>query len=245
MPREELTIQTADGMADCTVHLPHGTGPWPLVVFYMDGPGIRPSLRGMADRLASLGYFTFLPNLFYRGGSHAPFDARTAFDPGPERERLMGLIGSIDRELVMRDTASFFAHLARDARADLTRVACVGYCMGGKYALAAAGTFPDRVYAAASIHGGGLATDRPDSVHLLAPAMRATIYVGVAEIDRGFSAEERERLRAALESAGVRYAIEIYPGARHGFAVPDMPVYDEASAERHWVRLRDLLALEL
>jgi carboxymethylenebutenolidase len=40
-------------------------------------------------------------------------------------------------------------------------------------------------------------------------------------------------LEAALAAAGVRHTIERYHG-KHGFAVPDHPVYDEAAAARHW-----------
>jgi carboxymethylenebutenolidase len=41
--------------------------------------------------------------------------------------------------------------------------------MGGLMSLTAAGTYPDEILATASYHGGRLATDAPDSPHLLAP----------------------------------------------------------------------------
>ena len=117
--------------------------------------------------------------------------------------------------------------------------------MGGGYALRAAGVFPDRVAAAASFHGGSLATDRPDSPHQLAERMRARLYVGAAGIDPGFTDEQRQRLDEALRAAGVRYEIEVYEGAQHGFAVHNHRVYDRAASERHWERLLDLLDAEL
>ena len=117
--------------------------------------------------------------------------------------------------------------------------------MGGGYALRAAGVFPDRVAAAASFHGGSLATDRPDSPHQLAGHMRARVYVGAAGIDPGFTDEQRRRLDAALRAAGVRYEIEVYEGAQHGFAVHNHRVYDRAASERHWERLLGLLDAEL
>ena len=118
----------------------------------------------------------------------------------------------------------------------------LGYCMGGGYALGAAGTFPDRVAVAASFHGGALATDKPDSPHLLAPSMRARIYVGVAEIDPSFPDEQRQRLdgRARRRPAS-GYTLEIYPHAKHGFAVNGHLVYDREASERHWERLLRLL----
>jgi carboxymethylenebutenolidase len=119
-------------------------------------------------------------------------------------------------------------------------IGVVGYCMGGGFALSAAGTFPDRVVAAASFHGGSLATDKPDSAHRLANRMRAKVYVGVAEIDASFSPEQQARLEKALSEGGVDFTIEIYKGAKHGFAVTGHLVYDRDSSERHWQRLLHL-----
>jgi carboxymethylenebutenolidase len=112
--------------------------------------------------------------------------------------------------------------------------------MGGGFALSAAGTFPDRVAAAVSFHGGSLATDKPDSPHRLAPRMRARLYIGVADIDPSFTGEQRERLEAALQAACVDYTLEVYAGAQHGFAVTGHPVYNREASERHWERLLDL-----
>ena len=89
----------------------------------------------------------------------------------------------------------------------------------------AAGTFPDTVAVAASFHGAALATERPDSPHRLAPAMRSRVYVGVAAMDHNFSSEEKQRLEDALEARGVQFTLEVYPDARHGFAVTGHPVY--------------------
>ena len=113
--------------------------------------------------------------------------------------------------------------------------------MGAGMALRAAGTFPDRVAAAGGFHGGRLATDAPDSPHLLAPGIKARIYIGGADKDAGFPPEEADRLRDALTAAGVENEVVIFEGALHGYAPPDMPVYNEAAAERHWTELFKLL----
>jgi carboxymethylenebutenolidase len=120
-------------------------------------------------------------------------------------------------------------------------MAALGYCMGGGFALSAAGTFPERVAAAASFHGGGLATNKPDSPHLLAPRMKARIYVGAAGIDPSFTDEQEARLTRAFDEAGVNYVLERYEGAKHGFAVTGHPVYDREASERHWRTLLGLL----
>jgi carboxymethylenebutenolidase len=141
---------------------------------------------------------------------------------------------------IMRDTAALIAHF--DARPSVRRgkIGTTGYCLGGRMSLAAAGHFPDRVAGAASYHGGGLATDAPDSPHRLAPNMKARVYVGGAIEDSGFDDAQKERLEKALTDAGVDHVIETY-NARHGWVPSDTPVHDPVAAEKHWRTLFELL----
>jgi carboxymethylenebutenolidase len=245
MNRERVDLSTNDGVLDCYVFEPDGAGPWPAVVLYMDAFGVRADLDAMASRLADAGYVVAVPNLYHRSGAFPPFDPALVAAGGAERDRFMGMIRSIDGDLVMQDTAAVLAHLDTRHTVRPGTVGTVGYCMGGGYALRAAGVFPERVAAAASFHGGSLATDRPDSPHQLASRMRARVYVGVAGIDPGFTDEQRQRLDAALRDGGVNYEIEIYEGAQHGFAVTNHRVYDRAASERHWERLLSLFHDEL
>lgn len=106
--------------------------------------------------------------------------------------------------------------------------------MGGAISLTVAGTYPDRSAAAASFHGGSLATDSDLSPHLLAPKMNGRIYVTGADKDSSYPPQMAERLEAALADVGVDHQCEIHQGALHGWTMTDFPVYDEPSAERHW-----------
>lgn len=240
MNQHRVDLQTEDGTLDAYIFQPEGNGSWPAVVMYMDAFGIRPQLGEMAARLASHGYVVALPNLYHRT-PFTPFDPKQVAIEGPERARFKAMVASINGPMVMRDTAAVLKHLDTLPAVKRSPVGAVGYCMGGGYALAAAGTFPDRVAVAASFHGGALATDKPDSPHLLAPKMRARIYVGAAGIDPTFPDEQRQRLEAALMDAGVAHTIEIYENAKHGFAVNGHLVYDKEASERHWKRLLRLL----
>jgi carboxymethylenebutenolidase len=228
-----VEIKTKDGIAPCHFFGPLQQGNLPAVIFYMDGIGIRPAMYDMAERLASNGYYVLLPNLYYRSGPTKPFNAATAFKEGPERDRLMPLLRSLNNKLVMEDTASFRSFLESDPSITGKKIGCVGYCMGGAFALSAAGTFPDCVAAAASLHGARLAIDQPDSPHLLASKMCAEAYVGIAGIDPHFTPEEKQRLESAFQSTGVKNTVEVYPDVKYGFAVNDTPVYDRPASERH------------
>ena len=103
--------------------------------------------------------------------------------------------------------------------------------------LAAAATYPDRIAAAASFHGGRLATDSQNSPHLLAPSIKARVLVIGADQDAGFPPEQAERLRGSLAAAKVNHRVEIWPGALHGWTMKDVPTYNQTAAERHWQEL--------
>jgi len=245
MSHETTSIRTRDG--DCPLHVftPAGKGPWPAAIFYMDGLGIRPTLFAMAQRLADAGYVVLLPDLFYRAGPYAPLVPKQVFASGDVMGAIGHLFRTTDNRKAAEDTAAFLSFL--DKRKDVKgrKVGTTGYCMGGGMSLSAAGTYPDRVVAAASFHGGGLATDSEISPHLLAPKMKARVYVAGADKDAFYPPEMHERLKQALSDAGVDHRAEIYPGALHGWTMADFPVYDEAAAERHWNELLALFSAKL
>lgn len=247
MAQTEVSIPTPDGDMRAYAFRPsNGGGPWPAVLFFMDAPAIRPALFQMCERLAGNGYFVLLPDIFWRVGPYPPIDLRAAMKDEATRREVFGkFMSSTDPERSMRDVGACLDWLTGQPDASADKVGCTGYCMGGAIALRAAGTFPDRIVAAAAFHGARLATDAPDSPHLLAPQIRAKVYVGGADEDAGFPPEQADRLREALTAAGVDNTVEIYAGARHGYAPPDMPVYDQAASERHWTELLELLATTL
>ena len=238
MPTEHVTIRTRDG--DCRSHVvtPDGAGPWPAVILYMDAGGIRPALLDMASQLAAAGAVVLLPDLFYRYGPYGPFVPKEVFK-GDFRAVLGPLMATTGNDKAAADTEAFLAYL--DMRGDVAGrgIGAVGFCMGGGMALASAGTYPERFAAAASFHGGNLATDAPTSPHLLAPRLKAEIYIAAAENDGSYPPAMAERLERSLTEAGVRFTAEAYPAA-HGWMMPDFPVYDPVAAERGWSAMLEL-----
>lgn len=242
---EKLQIRTPDGVADAWAYRPEGAAPAPAVLFCPDAGGVRPIKHEMAARLAGLGYFVLLPNVFYRSGEYAPFDMKTVFSDPEERARIMALVKSLGGGAGLRDAGAYLDAIAAHPGARPGKAGVVGYCMGGRLAFAVAGAYPDRIAAAAGFHAGHIVTGEPDSPHLAADKIKAELYFGVADEDGSCTPEHQGILASTLGAAHVAYQIELYRGARHGFAVPDMPVYDEVAAERHWARLASLFAAAL
>ncbi len=234
----KIEIETKDGRCPSYVYRPSGDtaapGPWPAVLVFMDGLAIRPALLELGERLSTHGYFVLLPDLFYRAGPYEPMDPHAVFSD-PEKLKLVRekFIAVATPANIMSDTRAFLDYLAAQPDVKPGGIGTTGYCMGGLMSLTAAGTYPDRIVATASYHGGRLATDAPDSPHLLASKIRSRVYIAGAIEDASFPDEMKARLEDALTKAGVEHQIETYP-AKHGWVFRDTPVYDAAASERHW-----------
>ncbi|HEX4023449.1 MAG TPA: dienelactone hydrolase family protein [Steroidobacteraceae bacterium] len=241
----KIDIKTRDGSCPSYVYQPSGKGPWPAVLVFMDGLGIRPAMLELGERLATGGFYVLLPDLFYRSGPYEPMDPHTVFSDPDKRKVLMEkFFAPATPANIMSDTRAFLEYLAAQPQVKPGGIGTTGYCMGGLMSLTAAGTYPAQIVAAASYHGGRLATDAPDSPHLLAPKMRARVYVAGAIEDQSFPDDMKERLEQALSQAGVDHKIETYQ-ARHGWVFRDTPVYDAAAAERHWHSMTALFDAKL
>lgn len=239
-----VDIPTEDGTADAYLTHPADGEPRPAVLLYMDALGLRPQLRAMADRLADAGYLVLVPNMFYRHGRAPVFELPEFIDPAARPEvfrSIMPAMQALTPDAAMRDAGAYFRWLADCPVAADGPVALTGYCMGARLSLLTAGTYPDRVAAAAGFHGGGLATEEPDSPHLVAEHITAELYFGHADQDPSLPVEQMERLETALTKAGVRHRCEVYPGAEHGFTQADTSSYHREGDERHWAALLDLL----
>ncbi len=255
MPRT-LDVVTRDGTCRTTITTPkEGQGPWPVVLFFVDGAGPRAAPSSMAERIAQEGYAVVTPDLFYRVGSvfdllppGTPHDAKafvTAFGSDPEfraKWRSTFFASATDPEHLKVDVAALLEALGKEPGLAPGPVATTGYCMGGQVSLRVATLFGDRVAAAASFHGGFLATTQPDSPHLGIAHLKARYYAACAVEDPSCPDDMKARLEDALTRAGVEHTVETYEGARHGFAITDSPTYDPAAAERHYRALFALLA---
>ena len=239
--RTEVDIQTRDGQAHAFVYR-GGSGASPGVILYIDAFGVRPVMQEMAERIAGWGCTVLLPNVLYRAGAYPPFDVKTVWSDPPEKARLMGILGMLTHERLAQDTGAYLDALTALPDVQQDRVGATGYCLGGRVAMRMAEDHPHRVRAFASFHGGGLVTDKPDSPHLLAKQIRASVYFGVADLDAGCNPEMQGALAKELADAHLEYRLELYPGMKHGFAVSDHAgAYDPRGAKKHWQRLQAFL----
>jgi carboxymethylenebutenolidase len=240
----DVEIKTSDGAADAYFVHP-SKGSHPAVLIWPDIFGLRPAMRQMGKRLAESGYSVLVVNPFYRN-KKAPVAAEHAdFDDPATRAALMALAGALNPQTAVTDAKAFVAYLDSQASVDKKRkMGTAGYCMGGPLTVRTAATFPDRVGAGASFHGGGLVTDKPESPHLLVPKLKAQYLFAVAENDDKRQPEAKTVLRETFAKANLPAEIEVYP-AIHGWCPPDSKVYNEAQAEKAWSRMLALFKTAL
>ena len=242
MIEKNLDIPTTDGAMNSFVVYPEEGGPHPVVLFYMDAPGKREELHDMARRLAAVGYYVVLPNLYYRRSRDYWLKERTEAGMA----EMFGHMNALSLAMTVSDTEAILNFVDAQPEADARRVGTVGYCMSGPFVMAAAAAFPDRIASIASIHGANMATDSDDSPHLLAPRIKCESYFACAEIDKWAPKPAIDRLEAALIAGGTPHRIEWYPAAEHGFVFPlRTGIYNQPAAERHWERLYALFGRTL
>ena len=238
---QHIEVPTPAGRMDTFIARPDGRVHQPAVLILMDIWGVRAELEDIARRLASQGYCAILPNTYYRQG-------RVRFEFRDERGRMRS-IDTLAQDVQDRLREQMFrltdAMVVDDATAVLAwldaqgfprgPVGCIGYCMGGRHALAIAGHLPERVRASACLHGTRLVTDSPSSVHRLADRFRGEIYCGFAERDPYAAPPILAALAQAIAGRDtVRYTPVVHAGIDHGYALPDRDIYDRDAAETDW-----------
>jgi carboxymethylenebutenolidase len=236
MEEREIDVTTADGLMKTFIYHPTHDGPHPVVLYLMDAPSIRPVLKDMANRLASAGYYVMLPYLFYRGGPFREF-GQSDEDMHARRE----LMETVNPTNIVGDAQALLDYADGDPAARRGSVGVVGFCMSGGLALSVARALPNRVTAAASIHGAWLVRDTPDSPHLGLDKLRAEVYFGWADNDPTAPGEHVAVMTEALEDADVPFVLDFLTDAVHGYAPPGTERYNRAASELHWERVHDLL----
>ena len=242
MIEKHLDIATADSAMNSFVVHPEEGGPHPVVLFYMDAPGKREELHQMARRLASVGYYVVLPNLYYRHSRDFALKERTE----AAMKEMFALMATLDARTTQIDTAALLQFVDAEPAAKATRTGAVGYCMSGPFVVWAAAQFPDRLHCIASIHGANMATEHADSPHRVVTGLRCESYFACAEIDKWAPPADVAKLQAGLAASSAPHRLEWYPAVEHGFVFPQRgTIYNQNAAERHWERLFSLFARRL
>jgi carboxymethylenebutenolidase len=244
MIEKTLDIPTADGRMETFITHPEEGGPFAPVVVYMDVCGLREELYDIARKIAVVGYYVLLPDLYYRQGRirHQWRDPQgrmiSLHNLDPERQaQVRAPLQKLSDAMVVADSGAILDFIDRDENVRPGPVGSIGYCMGGRHVICVSAAYPGRFTAAASLHGTQLVTDREGSPHRLAPKLRVELYCGFAEKDPNATPPIRAALAEAFAGCPVDYRPALHAGAEHGYALPDRDIHDKQAANRDWERI--------
>ena len=182
------------------------------IVLFHSALGLRPGVRGFAERLRAAGFTVHTPDL-YEG------QVFTSFDDGVRVRDAIGIPAMLER------AAAAVAALPAE-------VVYAGFSMGAGAAAFLAHTRPG-ARAAILMHGAP-----PLSKFGMAPWNGVPVQVHYAEHDPWVDAAAVKELAAAVPASGARYEAFTYPGDGHLFADPDLPEYDARSADAMLERIQ-------
>ena len=232
----DVEIETPDGMANAYFAHP-SKGAHAAVLIWPDIVGLRPAFKMMAKRLAGDGYAALVINPYYRQVKDVLVEPGQTFRDPAVRSKIVPFARALSQDTNRIDARAFVDWLDAQSAVDTSRkIGTTGYCMGGPMTMITAHERSDRIGAGASFHGGGLATDRENSPHLLIADMNADYLIAIAQNDDERSPEDKTVLKDAFAATNNKAEIEVYAGTQHGWCPPDSAVYDEAMANKAWER---------
>jgi len=232
-------IATADGRMEAFITHPQEDGPFPAVIVFMDVFGLREELFDVARRVATVGYYAIVPDFHYRQGrlritlpagkrpwALADLDSR-------EEQRARAAGKALTNDMAVADTGTILQFLQNEPVRPGAKGA-IGFCMGGRLALCAAGRFPEDFRATAGFHPSTLVSDDPTSPYLMADKFRGEIYCGFPENDPLAPTTTINKLEEVFSRTAAKYRYRRHMGAIHGYGLPDRDVHHKQAANTDW-----------
>lgn len=209
-----VTLAVDDGTeARAYVARPPGAGPHPGLILIMEACGVNSQIRGVAQRYAAQGYVVIAPDMFHR------------VEPGFESSVmdwnvLKPLVMSLTTDGFVSDTKAAYGWLMSQSDVDSSKIASVGFCLGGRAAYLANSELP--LAASVSYYGGGIAPNLLDR----APRLHGPQLFFWGGKDANIKPEHTRAVADALRAAGKTFVNVEFSDANHGF-------FNEQVADRY------------
>jgi carboxymethylenebutenolidase len=229
---DKITLNVSDGskMAAHTAR-PDDDQQHPGIIVIQEAFGVNNHIRNVTERFAQIGYVAIAPEMYHRTapGFQTPYD---------EFEPIRPQMAAMTVEGIEADVHAAYQWLADSASVADDRIACIGYCMGGRVAYIANSVLPLR--ASVSYYGGGISpTTTPDGTHnpgLLHKAMdlHAPALFFWGGLDKHITAIQRRAVADAITDAGKPFINVVFSNADHGFFCDERQSYNANAAAESW-----------
>jgi dienelactone hydrolase len=212
-----------------------GTAKRPGVLIVHDAFGLDSHCIGVADRLAGQGFAALAIDLW---GQRRQFT-----DSEAVRSAMAELLG--DRDTWMGRVEAARRGLVAQTNVDGTRIAAIGYCLGGSTVLEFARLGSD-IAGVVSFHGG---LDLVGA-EWNAPRVKARLLLCTGAEDPLVPWTALTTFQNNLRNGGVNWELDIYSRAKHSFtrpdaaarSTPDRSGYDSQADRRSWRAMLNFLS---
>jgi carboxymethylenebutenolidase len=215
----------------------------PAIIVIHEAGGLGEHIRDVTNRFADLGYIALGVDLYTREGGPPPMGDLPA---------LMARLFAMSDATVLGDLEGA-ADLLR-AREDCDgKVGCIGFCMGGRYALLLA-CASNRLDAVVDCWGGFIhaatpeersTPQRPTPPLELAERLSCPLMAAIGAEDQNPSPEIGEQLRERASASGQEVTVDVYEEAGHAFFADYRPSYRPEPAMKLWERVVPFFARHL
>ncbi|MGB6875653.1 MAG: dienelactone hydrolase family protein [Candidatus Acidiferrales bacterium] len=225
---EFVTLNVNDGTTmRAFLAQPEGRGKSPGILVFQEAFGVDKHIRDVAERFAREGYLAIAPELFHRTAPPG-FEGNSA-----DFQSVMPHVAGLNDKNLEADIRAAHEALLRHSAIDPQRIACVGFCMGGRVSFLANLISPLR--AAISFYGGGIAkSERGPGLLERAGETHAPIFLFWGGLDKHIGPEQRQAVGNALRNARKTFASMEFADADHAFFNDTRPNYNKAAAMQAW-----------
>jgi carboxymethylenebutenolidase len=210
-----IDYPVSTGTAPGYLALPAG-GEGPGVLVLHTWWGLIEPFRRVCDRLATEGFVALAPDLYHGKTTDSPEEAQALGDAlDKDVKRWRGDIAGGIQELHRHD-------------AGRSKVAAVGFSMGGAYALDMSPELAEELAAVVVFYAAWAGPDFSRA--------RAAYLCHFAEDDPFEDPGSAAEMEQAMRSAGRSVTTYRYPGTKHWFFEDNRPEFDPAAAQLAWER---------
>ena len=200
---------------------PDGAEPHAGLLVLQEAFGVNAHIQDVAGRFAARGFIAIAPELFHRTapGLDAPYGDFPAVMPH---------VRAMTPDGMAADLRAAFDWLTGPAQVGRSRVAAVGYCMGGRAAFLANATLP--LACAVSYYGSGIVPALADRV----PALSGPQLFFWGGRDDHIPPEQYRAVDDALRAADRPHVSVVFSEAGHAFFCDARSAYHPAAARESW-----------
>ncbi len=224
-----LTVESNTGLMDVYVASPVESGKHPIVIVLQEAFGVNNHIKDICHRLAEEGFVAAAPELYHREGRHIVVNYE-------DRKEFMPLMGTLTNKGIIDDVRNTLNFLENLPGVDLTKINCIGFCVGG-YAAALCAT-KLKLDKMVSFYGGGIVHTREgiqltpliDDLKLI--KSKSLFFFGGQ--DASVPMEDIESIKEKLKKEKVPAEVVVYPEANHGFFCNERKSFDKEAAEAAW-----------